>query len=174
MAAMDAPNGEPGSSPAGAWAVIRSPQQAQRPPNSRAWVTSGLTGGNPMRSQTRCAVWEASGNAASHPGQAASRASTTRSGFGWSTRPAPGRLARGGRVLPSGWFRFCAWDGGLEELSGVFGGRVSSPGRASSAAVFPWAAASCANSARISASFSSGLRRVRSGGVTPRLESTRP
>ena len=31
-------------------AVTRSPQQAQRPPNSRTRVTSGLIGGNSMRS----------------------------------------------------------------------------------------------------------------------------
>ena len=34
----------PGSSPAGASAVTRSPQQARRPPNRRTWVTSSLIG----------------------------------------------------------------------------------------------------------------------------------
>jgi hypothetical protein len=33
-----------GSSPAGASAVTRSPQQARRPPNGRTWVTSSLIG----------------------------------------------------------------------------------------------------------------------------------
>ena len=33
-----------------AGAVARSPQQTQRPPNSRTRVTSGLTGGNSIRS----------------------------------------------------------------------------------------------------------------------------
>ena len=174
MAATDRPNGDPGSSPAGASAVARSPQHAQRPPNRRTRVTSGRIGGNSMRSWTCCGVCDASGNAASHFGQLASRRSMVRSGFGCSPRPAPGRLLRGERGLSSGWSCFCPWDGGLEELSGVFGGRVSSSRRASSAAIFSRAAASSANSARSSASFSSWLRRVRSGGVTRPLESTRP
>ena len=50
MASMDLPNGEPGSRPFGALATARSPQQAQRPPNRRTRVTSGLTGGSSMRS----------------------------------------------------------------------------------------------------------------------------
>src|ERR1035441_5352544 len=41
---MDWPNCEPGSSPTGAAALTRSPQQAQRPPNRRTCVTSGLMG----------------------------------------------------------------------------------------------------------------------------------
>ena len=56
MAAMLWPNGEPCSNPAGAWAVARSLQQAQRPPNRRTWVTSGLTGGSSIRSYTCCGV----------------------------------------------------------------------------------------------------------------------
>jgi hypothetical protein len=47
---MERPNGEPCSNPVGASAVTRSPQQAQRPPNKRTWVTSGLMGGSSMRS----------------------------------------------------------------------------------------------------------------------------
>jgi hypothetical protein len=47
---MELPKGEPGFNPAGASAVTRSPQQAQRPPNRRTWVTSGLIGGSSMRS----------------------------------------------------------------------------------------------------------------------------
>ena len=149
---MDCPNGEPGSSPAGASAVARSPRQAQRPPNKRTRVTSGRTGGNSMRSWICRGVCDASGNAAAHVGQADDFRSISLPGFGCKARPAPGRLSRGSRILSSGWLCFCPWDGGFDELSGVFGGRVSSSRRASSAAIFSWAAASCANSARISAS----------------------
>ncbi len=179
---MDLPNGEPGSNPAGASAVTRSPQQAQRPPNRRTSVTSGLAWGSSMRSYTCCGVWVASGKAAWQRGQAGSLASTTRSGSGCNRRPTPGRPWRGGRSAGAARFSFWPCEGGLDELSGVFGGRLNSSSRASSAAmrascaaIVCCADASCANSARISASFSAGLSLLRSGrGVTPRLESIRP
>ena len=82
-----------------------------------------------------------SGNTASHFGQVVSSLSIVRSGFGCSVRPTPGRLLRGGRSV-AGAGRSCFWpcEGGFDELPGVFGGRVSSLSRASSAAM----RASCA------------------------------
>ena len=100
---MEWPNGEPCSSPAGAVAVTRSPQQAQRPPNSRTWVTSGLIGrqfnalidllrGLRGLGERRLTV-RASGQLGS----------TIRSGLGCSVRPTPGRLLRGRAICGGGW-----------------------------------------------------------------------
>ena len=85
--------------------------------------------------------------------------------------------------MPSGSGPFVFWpcDGGLDELPGVFGGRVNSPIRASNdrmriscAAILSLASANAANNAAISVSFSAWLKVLRSGGgVTRRLESTR-
>ena len=51
-----------------------------------------------------------------------------RSGFGSSARPTPGRLLRGG-LSPAGRSDFWPFDGGSEELSGVFGGRSNAASR---------------------------------------------
>ena len=53
-------------------------------------VTSGLVGGNSMRSYTSCGVCCPAGNTAAQCGQAPSVASTTRSGFASSARPTRG------------------------------------------------------------------------------------
>jgi hypothetical protein len=80
--------------------------------------------------------------------------------------------------------RFCFWpcDGGLNELSGVFGGRVNSSSRASKAAIraacatiVSCAVDNCPIKPRINRSLSAWLSLLRSGAaVTQRLESGRP
>ena len=110
--------------------------------------------------------------------------------IGCSVRPTPGRLLRGGRSV-AGAGRSCFWpcDGGFDELPGIFGGRLSSLSRASSAAIrascaaiwASWAAirlsasASRAVSAAISASFSRWLSWAGAGSSGTRcVELTRP
>src|ERR1700760_4935558 len=72
--------------------------------------------------------------------------------------PGPVRLRRG-RFARGGRFVFRPWLGGRLELSGVFGGSQS----------FASSTATRSNSARISASFSSEVRRERSGRGMERL-----
>jgi hypothetical protein len=86
------PNGDPCSSPIGAWAVARASALAQRPPNRCSWVTSGLTGGSSIRQYTCCGVWAASGKGAVQFGQTLRQDSTMRSGLGCSGRSKPDRL----------------------------------------------------------------------------------
>jgi hypothetical protein len=90
--------------------------------------------------------------------------------------------AHAGAALASQALAICGWTillltlrGGLEELSGVFGGRVSASScasnaamRASCAAIRSCASARRANSARISLSFSAWLSLLRSGIVLTR------
>src|ERR1700712_5459503 len=96
-----------------------------------------------------------------------------RSGLGSSVRPTPGWLLRGGLLPSDGWSRFCPFDGGSGELSGVLGGFSSSASRASSSAIRASAATNRpinGNSERISASFSATVSLLRSiSGATPML-----
>jgi len=135
-------------------------------------VMSGLIGGSSMRSYISCGVCCWVGKAAAQCGQASSVASTTRSGFGSSARPKPGRLWRGGLSLV-GRLRFCSLDGGSEELSGVFGGRSNAANRFSSSAIRTSAASNCPTSGssdRMRASFSATVSLLRSiSGVTRSL-----
>jgi hypothetical protein len=90
---------------------------------------------------------------------------------------------RGGRSVPGAWRScFCPCEGGFDELPGVFGGRVSSSSRASSAAmrascaaIRSSAATSRVVSAAISASFSAWLSWAGAGNKgTGWVESSRP
>ena len=119
-----------------------------------------------------CGVWAAAGKQAWQDGQASRRASTTRSGVSVRTRATPGRPPRGG-LSPDGRFGLWPRAGGVEELSGVLGGRVSSSMRASKAATRASAASSCptnGSNERISTSFSASVIAARSiAGRTPAL-----
>ena len=168
---MDWPKGEPGSSPGGASAVTRSPQQAQRPPNRRTWpITSGRN-----RRQLDALVDLLRGLrrvvetvALAFPGQVVSRASITWSGFGCSVRPTAG-AALAGWALAAG-LRTIR----LPPLRRRFGGVVRRLGqprsvhRSAPRASFDLltgAGGGCANSAEnVSPSFSVELSLVRSGG----------
>ena len=98
---------------------------------------------------------------------------TVSSGSHASGRPPPlrPRLPRRGpvRLDFSGRFGFGPFDGGVLGLSSVFGGSDSRAAGATTRAVNAW---TCAQSARIRASFSAWLRWRR--WVAQRLESSRP
>ena len=98
---------------------------------------------------------------------------TVSSGSHASGRPPPlrPRLPRRGpvRLAFSGRLGFWPFDGGVLELSGVFGGSDSRASSATMRAVNAW---TCAQSARIRASFSAWLRWRR--WVAQRVESSRP
>src|SRR5438309_6726339 len=86
------------------------------------------------------------------------------SGLGSRARPTPGRLLRGG-LSPVGRSGFWLFDGGREELSGVFAGRSNTASRFSSSAMRVRAASSCptnGRSDRMRSSFCASLSRLRS------------
>jgi hypothetical protein len=105
--------------------------------------------------------WSARSPEMPHFGQAVNLASNTRSGFGCSVRPNPGRPLRGG-FSPMGRSGFCPFDGGSEELSGVLAGRSNLARRFSSSPIRASAASNRSTSDRMSSSFPAWLSVLRS------------
>ena len=122
----------------------RSPARRSRRSGRRTGAPGSHPGGP---AATRCARRPAAGFATRRgtpPRTSGRRSAAGRScdqGADAASGPTPGRLLRGGRsAAGAGRFCFCPCEGGLDELPGVFGGRVSSSSRASRAAM----RASCA------------------------------
>src|SRR6185437_15824682 len=134
----------------------------------------GRTRGRSILSYRASSVWSASVKACWQEWHRAGLACITSSGSAVSARPPPTRprlpLRRPRRLILSGRFGFCPFEGGTLELSGVLSGRVRSSIRARNSAINLCASSSRTISVRISASFSACDSLLRSGGLlTPTL-----
>jgi hypothetical protein len=99
-------------------------QQGQVPPNSVTRVTSGVVAGISIRSYAWIGIWATPVTSARQCGQRSARTSRRRVGSGCSGRWAPLWGLSFGCAFVSP-FALCRCDGGVLELSGVFGGRIS-------------------------------------------------